>query len=213
MRLRTPTLALAALALTATSCGATSTATPVETVTVTAPAPSAAPVVEPEPSESATVVETEEGPYEDLQPIDGGTYTWSSTGITIDLAVEVTEIRGGEPDDLCGDGSCGVLEPEDTTVTIRYDVTVPDDYAGGPFDASYCELSAGVVNGNDDEAITGLAGGYYSPIDGAILPGASKFGIDEFVVDAEHAGDEFLLTTACGDPDSYEEAYFVGPLG
>lgn len=105
----------------------------------------------------------------------------------------------GKREDWCGDGSCGITEADDLRVLLRYEVSVPDDYEGD-FDASRCPGELSVLNGNDDEALRPYQdlNGDTSDINGAILPGATKFGIAGFAVSKDYQDEEFVLTSACG---------------
>ena len=75
----------------------------------------------------------EEGPP--TLPLDGGTYTWSS-GVTMTLEV-VKKEPWGSTDDYCGDGSCGVSNPDDLRWVLHYEVSVPKDMPA-PFDPMSC---------------------------------------------------------------------------
>jgi len=162
-----------------------------------------------ETDEETDATEGEDGGFEQL-PLDGGTYTWSN-GVTMSLSVDRTE-PWGDLDDFCGDGSCGVANPDDTRVVLRYDVTVPDD-ASEPFDASSCPGDLNVMSGNSDEALSGVAGAYDRDIDGKIFPGQSKFGLAEYYIEKAYASGEFYIESSCGDEFDGETAYFVGTLG
>ena len=143
-------------------------------------------------------------------PLDGGTYTWSN-GVTMTLSVERVE-PWGDTDDFCGDGSCGVANPEDTRFVFKYEVSVPDDFPE-PFDPSSCPGSLSVTSGNDQEALSGVAGDYAQYMDGKIFPGQTKFGVEEYYVEKAYAKKEFYIESTCGDTDfGGESAYFVGPI-
>lgn len=148
-------------------------------------------------------------PFQQL-PLDGGTYTWSN-GITLALSVERVE-KWGTTDDFCGDGSCGVANPEDTRFVLKYEVSVPEDYPE-PFDPSGCPGQLHSTSGSDDEALSGVAGDYYRDLGGKIFPGGSKFGVNEYYIEKAYADGEFYIESSCGDADySGESAYFVGPI-
>lgn len=143
-------------------------------------------------------------------PFDGGTYTWSS-GITLTTSVEKVE-PWGSTDDFCGDGTCGVADPDDTRFVLRYEVSVPADHSG-PFDASSCPGSLHVMSGNDDEAFSSVAGDYYAGLDGDVLPGATKFGVEEYYIEKTSIDQDFYLASDCGDVDyDGETAYFGGTI-
>ena len=163
-----------------------------------------------ESSEDAEATDGEEGGGFEQLPLNGGTYTWTN-GVTMSLSVDRTE-PWGDRDDFCGDGSCGVANPDDTRVVLRYDVTVPED-ASEPFDAYACPGDLNVMSGNSDEALSGVAGDYDREIDGKIFPGQSKFGLAEYYIEKDYAGGEFFIESSCGDELEGESAYFVGTLG
>lgn len=151
----------------------------------------------------------DEGAFEQL-PLDGGSYTWSS-GVTMKLSIDRVE-PWGDRDDFCGDGSCGIANPDDTRVVLKYEVSVPDD-AGQPFDASSCPGQLYPTGGTDDDALSGIYGDFNKPIDGKVFPGATKTGFDEYYVEKAYADQEFYIESSCGDADySGETAYFVGTL-
>lgn len=140
-------------------------------------------------------------------PLDGGSYTWDS-GVKMSLTVEAVEPYG-ERDDFCGDGSCGIAVPEDTRVALKYEVTVPDDFAEA-FDPYGCPGELHVADGNDDEAFGLVSGDYMRSLDGSILPGTTKFGVQEFYIKADYADAEFYIESSCGDTDFSESAFFSG---
>jgi len=151
----------------------------------------------------------EQGTFEQL-PLDGGSYTWSS-GVTMKLSIDRVE-PWGHRSDFCGDGSCGIADPDDTRVVLKYEVSVPDD-AGQPFDASSCPGQLYPTSGTDDDALSGVYGDFNKPIDGKVFPGATKTGFDEYYVEKAYADQEFYIESSCGDADySGETAYFVGTL-
>jgi hypothetical protein len=140
-------------------------------------------------------------------PLDGGSYTWES-GVKMTLSVQTVEPYG-KKDDFCGDGSCGVALPDDTRVAIKYEVTVPDDYADS-FDPYSCPGELHVASGNDDDAFGLVAGDLYRSLDGSILPGTTKFGVEEYYIKKDYIDEEFYIESSCGD-DSYDEsAFFAG---
>ncbi len=143
------------------------------------------------------------------QPIDGGEFTWDN-GVTMRLSIERTE-PWGDTDDYCGDGSCGISEPDDLRLLLRYEISVPED-ADEPLEETglYCPGQLSTVDGASDDLVIGVAGEYASD-PGTILPGATKFGIDETSIDRSLLGQEFLLESSCGDPDG-ETAYFTGVI-
>jgi hypothetical protein len=147
-----------------------------------------APATEDEPDANAA----------EAQPLDGGEYTWPNG---VHMALSVVQVEPwGETDDYCGDGSCGVSNPDDLRWVLRYDVTVPDSFSG-PFDAYSCPGNLHIVNGNDDEAFNLVAGENYSSIDGDILPGASKYGQAEYSIERAVLGSEFYIESSCGNTD------------
>ena len=155
-----------------------------------------------DPSES-----TSEDGFEQL-PMDGGSYTWAS-GVTMKLTVDRVE-PWGRKDDFCGDGSCGIANPDDTRVVLKYEVTVPSD-ASEPFDAFSCPGLMYPTSGNDDDALGSAYGDFAKPIEGKIFPGSTKTGFDEYYVEKAYADQEFYIESSCGDVDfTGETAYFVG---
>lgn len=153
--------------------------------------------------------EEEGGGFESL-PLDGGSYTWDS-GITLKMSVERVE-PWGATDDFCGDGSCGVANPDDTRFVLKYEVTVPETYSE-PFDPMGCPGQLHATSGSDDEALSPVAGDHYRELGGKIFPGSTKFGVDEYYIEKAYADQEFYIESSCGDPGfSGETAYFVGPI-
>lgn len=140
-------------------------------------------------------------------PLDGGSYTWES-GVKMTLTVQTVEAYG-KKDDFCGDGSCGVALPEDTRVALKYEVSVPDDLPEA-FDAYGCPGELHVADGNDDDAYGLVSGDLARSLDGSILPGTTKFGVQEFYIKAEYADSEFYIESSCGDSNSSESAFFSG---
>ena len=144
------------------------------------------------------------------EPFDGGTYTWKS-GIRMDTKVEKVEPWGGASDDFCGDGSCGVADPDDTRFVLRYTVTVPKDFAG-KFEPYSCPGDLEPMNGNADEALSGVMGDDYRSLDELILPGATKFGVGEYYIEKAYATETFYIQSTCGDPDGMESVRFEGKI-
>ena len=140
-------------------------------------------------------------------PLDGGSYTWES-GIQMTLTVQTVEPYG-KKDDFCGDGSCGVALPEDTRVALKYEVSVPDSY-GDSFDPYSCPGELHVASGSDDDAFGLVSGDLYRSLDGSILPGTTKFGVQEFYIKQEYQGAEFYIESSCGDDSFDETAFFAG---
>lgn len=140
-------------------------------------------------------------------PLNGGSYTWES-GVTMTLTVQTVEPYG-KKDDFCGDGSCGVALPEDTRVALKYEVSVPDSFTEA-FDPYGCPGELHVAEGNDDDAYGLVSGDLSRSLDGSILPGTTKFGVQEFYVKAEYAQAEFYIESSCGDTDFSETAFFSG---
>lgn len=146
--------------------------------------------------------------FEEL-PIDGGSYTWDSSGVTMKLVVDRVEPYG-QKDDFCGDGSCGVANPDDTRVVLRYEVTVPDT-AAEPFDPIMCPGLMYPTSGSEDDALHQAYGPYSKSLSGKIFPGSSKTGVVEYAVEKAYADQEFYIESSCGDTDYRgETAYFVG---
>ena len=143
------------------------------------------------------------------EPLDGGSFTWGS-GVTMSLDVVKTE-PWGSTDDYCGDGSCGVSNPDDLRWVLRYDVSVPADLVQ-PFDASSCPGELHIANGNDEESIIGVAGDYAKDLGGRIFPGATKHGVQEYSIEQSALGQEFYIESYCGDPNFAEPAYFTGTI-
>ncbi|MBC8091812.1 MAG: hypothetical protein H7Y15_07730 [Pseudonocardia sp.] len=150
----------------------------------------------------------------EMQPFDGGSHTWQVTGITMRLSIEKVEPWGGEGNDFCGDGSCGVADPDDVRMVLKYEVTVPESY-DEPFDPVACPGDLHVTSGNDDEAFSTVAGDEYKSLDGPMLPGTTKFGIQEIYIEKAYAAEEFFMDSTCGeDYERYsgETAYFSGKI-
>jgi hypothetical protein len=146
-----------------------------------------------------------------VQPIDGGTYTWPN-GIGVSYKVEPYG-KFGETQDWCGDGSCGINYPDDSDLGIVYTVSVPADYSG-TFDPLSCGGTLSVVNGVDDDASNLWAGPHNTNMTGPMLPGSTKTATNEYVIAKAYAGQQFLLTTSCGDTNySGQQALFTGNLG
>jgi hypothetical protein len=144
------------------------------------------------------------------QPLDGGEYTWPN-GVRLALRVVKVEPWGGT-DDYCGDGSCGVSNPDDLRWVLRYDVTVPESFPG-PFDAYSCPGELHIVNGNDDDAMILVAGADFRSLDGTILPGATRYGQAEYSIERDALGGEFYIESSCGDTEfAGEVAYFRGTI-
>lgn len=142
-------------------------------------------------------------------PLDGGSHTWDN-GVTMKLSVQRVE-PWGTFDDFCGDGSCGVANRDDTRFVIRYDVAVPQDF-DGPFDPSSCPGTLLPKEGNDEEALSSVAGDYSKQVEGKIFPGGAKFGIDEYYIEKAYAGGEFYIESSCGDTEfDGETVIFSGP--
>jgi hypothetical protein len=129
------------------------------------------------------------------QPLDGGTFTWAS-GVSMRLMIEKVE-PWGTLDDYCGDGSCGVSQPDDTRLVLKYEITVPEDFDGS-FDASACPGTLHVMNGNDEEAVISVAGEYYRSLED-IRPGATKYGVAEYSIARDSSGEVFYIESSCGD--------------
>src|SRR4029078_13664501 len=124
--------------------------------------------------------------------------TWDN-GVTMKLSVQRVE-PWGTLDDFCGDGSCGVPNKDDTRFVIRYGVTVPQDF-DGPFHLSSCPGSLLPKEGNDEEALSSVAGDYSKQVEGKIFPGGTKFGIDEYYIEKAYADGEFYIESSCGDTE------------
>jgi hypothetical protein len=141
------------------------------------------------------------------QPFHKGEYTWQN-GVTMRTTVIKVE-PWGERSDFCGDGSCGVADPDDTRFVLRYEVTVPKTLPG-PLDVSGCPGDLHVESGNDDEAFSDVLGDDYRAIGDKIIPGNTKFGVAEYYVEKAYIGQAFYLESACGDPTYAEVATFRG---
>ena len=182
---------LAALVLTGSACANGSRTGPSDGVQPTVGDPGAAPST--------------------LQPFNNGRHVWATTGVAMTTSVLLVE-PWGKRDDFCGDGSCGVADPDDLRFVLRYEVAVPANTAG-PFDVTGCPGTLHVESGNDDEALGGVAGDHHRPLGEAILPGATKFGVDEYYVERAYTGQRFYLESRCGDPTGSETAYYTGTIG
>jgi hypothetical protein len=145
-----------------------------------------------------------------LQPFEGGSYT-RENGIT--MKTEVLRIEPwGETNDYCGDGSCGVSNPDDTRMVLRYTVAVPKSFKG-TFDPGSCPGDMHVANGNDDDSFVSVAGEYQKSLTGKMLPGATKYGDSEYSIEKKAVNETFYIESSCGDPDyTGELAYFGGKI-
>lgn len=143
-------------------------------------------------------------------PLDGGHHTWPS-GVSMKLQVTKVE-PWGDTDDFCGDGSCGVANPNDTRLVLKYTVKVPADYSQ-PFDPTSCPGELHVRNGNDDDALGGVFGDYSKELGGKIFPGDTKYGVDEYYIEKKYADAQFYLESSCGAGEDYslDPVYFFGP--
>ena len=101
--------------------------------------------------------------------------------------------------DYCGDGRCGVSQPDDTRVVLRYTIAVPQNFAG-PFTPNACPGQLHVENGNDEDAIIGVSGKYARELDEAIQPGSTKYGVNEYSIAKASTGQSFYIDSTCGDP-------------
>jgi hypothetical protein len=163
-----------------------------------------------EPEDEGDGSDDGEGSFESL-PLDGGSFTWDSTRITMTLSVERVE-PWGKKDDFCGDGSCGVADPDDTRFVLKYEVAVPADYPE-PFDPYACPGEMHTTSGADDEALSSVYGEYEVALGGKVFPGESKFGVVEYYIEKAYAGGEFYIESTCGtDDEDFTSAYFVGPI-
>jgi hypothetical protein len=101
------------------------------------------------------------------------------------MTVSVERVEAwGDKDDYCGDGSCGISNPDDLRWVLKYEVSVPETM-NKPFDPSRCPGELQILNGNDDESIIGVSGDYARFLDGNIFPGATKFGVDEYSIEKD----------------------------
>jgi len=149
-------------------------------------------------------------------PLDGGTFTWASTGIQMETeVVENVKQPWGSFDDFCGDGSCGVAHKDDRRFVMRYTVTVPNSY-GRVFDPTSCPGQLHVMQGNDEDSLGGVAGEYERSLDEPIPPGSSKYGVEEYYISKDLVGQRIFMDSTCGeDPDNFdasETAYFVATV-
>lgn len=117
----------------------------------------------------------------------------------------------GSRDDFCGDGSCGVADLDDTRFVLNYEISLPAT-ASTPLDPSSCPGDLHVESGNDAEALSGVAGQHARPLDESILPGRTKFGVDEYCVEKAYVNQTFYIESVCGDPAGAEVAYFQGKI-
>jgi hypothetical protein len=144
-------------------------------------------------------------------PLDGGSFTWDSTGVTMTMSVEKVE-PWGKKDDFCGDGSCGIANPDDTRFVLKYEVTVPAEYSE-PFDPYACPGELHSTSGADDEALGSVSGDNSVALGGKVFPGETKFGVDEYYIEKAYADSDFYIESSCGTNDEdYTSAYFVGPI-
>jgi hypothetical protein len=177
--------AAVAITVAAAAC-TTSSGTPAKTVTVTKTVTAGAGKPASSPSPGAL-------------PLDGGTYTWPN-GVTMRLKVVKTG-RWGVKDDYCGNGQCGVSYPDDLRWVLRYTISVPSTYRG-TFDASNCPGDLHAVEGNDEDIINGVEGKYAKPLD-SVLPGATKYGQNEYSILRAAVGKEFYIQSTCGTGDVF----------
>jgi hypothetical protein len=118
----------------------------------------------------------------------------------------------GDHDDSCGDGSCGISNPDDTKFALRYTVTVPRSFSGR-FDAASCPGSLHVANGNDDDALISVAADEGKSLSGAVLPGTTKYCVDVYSIEKNARGEDFFIEPTCGDIDmSSDIAYWGGKI-
>lgn len=130
-------------------------------------------------------------------PINGGTYTWDN-GVTMSLSIEALE-PWGVREDWCGNGRCGITEPDDLRLLLRYEVRVPDDFEGD-FNTWACPGQLTVKEGNDEEAIKGYqaSDGSTLELSGTISRGSTKYGVEGYAIAKEYADADFLLSSICG---------------
>jgi hypothetical protein len=66
-----------------------------------------------------------------------------------------------------------------------------------------------VATGNDEDSFVSVAGNYHKPLDGKMLPGATKYGGNEYSIEKKAIKQDFYIESSCGDPDyTGEVAYF-----
>jgi hypothetical protein len=104
----------------------------------------------------------------------------------------------GKKDDYCGDGSWGVSNPDDTRMMLRFTLSVPKSFRG-TFDPSRCPEDTHVATGNDEDSFNSVAGDYHKSLDGKMLPGATKYGDNEYSIEKAIKQD-FCIESSCGDP-------------
>jgi hypothetical protein len=144
-------------------------------------------------------------PVEKL-PLMGGSYTWATTGVTMTWTVK-SQGKYGETNDVCGDGSCGVLKPNDESWLMHYEVTVPEGAPG--VDGYSCPGQLHVTEGNDEDAFVNFG----SKDMGEVKPGGTKYGETEYVIVSSAKDQTFYMESTCGaDPEgeSSETAYLEG---
>ena len=133
-----------------------------------------------------------------------------SHGITLALSVKSVEPWSND-DESCSHDSCEVATPQDVRLVLKYEVTVPDDFARS-LDAMGCPGDLSVVWANHDEALTGVMVGLPQLIE-PILPGQTQSRVAEHYIAKSYVGQKFMVESACGDvDDAGERAYFVGSL-
>ena len=103
----------------------------------------------------------------------------------------------GTLDDYCGDGQCGVSQPDDTRVVLLYTIAVPQDF-DGPFTPNHCPGELHVENGNDEDAVIGVSGKYARQLDEAIQPGRTKYGVEEYSIAKASTNQSFYIDSTCG---------------
>jgi hypothetical protein len=65
-----------------------------------------------------------------------------------------------------------------------------------------------VATGNDEDSFNSVAGDYQKSLDGKMLPGATKYGDNEYTIEKKAIKQDFYIESSCGDPG--EVAYFGG---
>lgn len=146
----------------------------------------------------------------DPQPLDGGSYTWAS-GVQLRLSIERVE-PWGRMGVFCEFDPCVVAKPDDTRFVFKYEVTVPEDFPS-PLLIYECPGPLLAATGNDGNAFARVPGEYQRDLRETILPGSTRFGVEEYYIERAYVDEEFFIESTCGDVNySGETAHFVGKI-
>jgi hypothetical protein len=160
---------------------------------------SAAPFGDETPSEDV-------GEATEKLPLMEGSYTWATTGVTMTWTMK-SQGKYGETYDICDDGSCGIIKPEDEKWLMHFEVSVPE--GAQAVDGYACPGDMHVVDGNDEDSVWVFN---EKSLD-EIKPGGTKYGENQYVIAAAAKDQTFYIESTCGaDPESEssETAYLEG---